>query len=466
MTVVNRPDGPRTPALLQTLQLVTDPIAFLDRAARQYGDPFTTRVLGWNSPPVVFFGNPDAIAQIYTTQADCFELGKVTHVFRPLTGDRSLIMLDGVQHQRQRQLLMPPLHGEQMRVYGHLICEITRQVIANWTLNEPFSIRQSTSEISLQVILRVVFGMSPGSRYQQLKHLLNDLLESVTSPLYSSQFFFPFLQQNLGTWSPWGAFLRQMQQIDALVYAEIRDRRHQASTTRSDVLSLLMSAHDEGGQTMTDQELRDQLMTLLLLGHETTASALAWAFYWIHRHPQVLERLQQELMGETDPDRLAQLPYLTAVCKESLRIYPIALISQPRKVKVPVEIDGYRFEPGAILIPCIYTAHRRPQTYPNPDQFQPERFLDRKFTPYQFLPFGGGVRSCIGAAFSMYEMKLVLATVLTHYQLTLANRGAVKPARRGITFVPCKNFRLRAIERRDRRLENSVSRLSSPELNS
>lgn len=459
MTVVNRPDGPRTPALLQTLQLVTDPIGFLDHAARQYGDAFTTRVLGWNSPPVVFFGNPDAIAQIYTTQADCFELGKVTHVFRPLTGDRSLIMLDGEQHHRQRQWLMPPLHGDQMRAYGHLICQITRQVIAGWTLNEPFSIRQSTSEISLQVILRVVFGMNPGRRYEQLKQLLNELLESITSPLYSSQFFFPFLQHNLGAWSPWGAFLRQMQQIDALVNAEIRDRR-QDFTPRNDVLSLLMTARDEAGHTMTDQELRDQLMTLLLLGHETTASALAWAFYWIHHQPQVLEQLQQELVGEPDPDRLAQLPYLNAVCKESLRIYPIALISQPRKVKAPVEIDGYRFEPGTILIPCIYTAHRRPQTYSHPDQFQPERFLDRKFTPYQFLPFGGGLRSCIGAAFSMYEMKLVLATVLRSYQLTLANRGEVKPARRGITFVPSKNFRLRAISRRDTPLENSVSLIS------
>ena len=391
------PDGFPTPGLLQTLQLVADPIAFLDRNAREFGDAFTTRVLGWNSPPVVFFGNPDAIEQIYTSQADRFELGKVTHVFRPLTGDRSLIMLDGVAHQRQRQLLMPPLHGDRMRTYGQTICDITRQAIAGWTLDEPFSIRHYTSEISLQVILRVVFGMTPGSRYRQLKQLLNDLLESVTSSLYSSQFFFPLLQQNLGPWSPWGGFLRQMQQIDRLVFAEIQERRTQAEHSGTDVLSLLLAAQDEAGQGMTDRELRDQLMTLLLLGHETTASALSWAFYWIHANGEIRDRLQTELVsGDPNPDRLAQLPYLSAVCREALRVYPIALISQPRKVKQTVQIDGYEFEPGSILIPCIYTAHhRRPiETYPNPDEmshrFSPIDSWSASSHPMSFCPSAAG----------------------------------------------------------------------------
>ncbi|MBW4581586.1 MAG: cytochrome P450 [Tildeniella nuda ZEHNDER 1965/U140] len=451
MSLIHLPEGSSTPSLLQTLALVSDPIGFLDRCAQRYGDTFTTRVLGWQSPPVVFFGDPAAIAQIFTAPSGRFELGKVTHVFRPLTGDRSLIMLDGDRHQRQRQLLMPPLHGDRMRTYGQLICDITRQVIADWTLHQPFSIRVSTSEISLQVILRVVFGMTPGSRYQQLKQLLHSLLESITSSLYSSQFFFPLLQQNLGRWSPWGAFLRQQQQIDALVYAEIQERRAKFDPSREDVLTLLLSARDEVGQGMTDEELRDQLMTLLLLGHETTASALSWAFYWVHEERSVLEQLRHELetVGtEADPDRLAQLPYLTAVCKESLRIYPIALISQPRKVKEAIEIGNHTFNPGTILIPCIYLAHRRAQTYPNPEQFQPDRFLHQKFSPSEFMPFGGGARSCIGAAFSLYEMKLVLATVLSCYDLVATTQGTVKPSRRGITFVPSQNFRLSAIAQR------------------
>ena len=450
MPSLNLPDGLPTPALLQTLSLVAQPIGFLDQCAQRYGDTFTTRVLGWQSPPVVFFGDPAAIAQIFTAPAGQFEFGKVTHVFRPLTGDRSLIMLDGEQHQRQRQLLMPPLHGDRMRTYGQLICDLTRQVIAEWTLKQPVSIRETTAEISLQVILRVVFGMTPGPRYYQLKHLLKALLEAVTSPLYSSQFFFPILQQNLGRWSPWGAFLKQQYQIDQLIYAEIRQRRAQFDPTRTDVLTLLLSANDEAGRGMTDEELRDQLMTLLLLGHETTASSLSWAFYWVHEQPTVLAQLRQELEplgSDPDPDRLAQLPYLTAVCKESLRLYPIALISQPRKVKETLQIGEHTFDLGAIVIPCIYLAHRRAQTYANPDQFQPERFLHQKFSPYEFLPFGGGSRSCIGAAFSLYEMKLVLATVLACYELVSTTQGTVKPERRGITFVPSKNFQLNAIAR-------------------
>lgn len=448
MSLVNLPDGPRLPSLLQTLRLVAQPIPFLEHCQQHYGDPFTTRVLGWNSPPIVFFSDPEAIAQIFTAPAGQFELGKVTHVFRPLTGDQSLIMLDGDRHQRQRQLLMPPLHGDRMRAYGQLICDITRQVIADWNLNTPFSIRPATLEISLQVILQVVFGMVPGPRYYQLKHLLHTLLEAVTSPLYSSQFFFPILQQNWGAWSPWGAFVRQQYRIDKLIYAEIRQRRAQFDPTRTDVLTLLLSAKDEAGRSLTDEELHDQLMTLLLLGHETTASALTWAFYWIYQTPSVLYQLRQELgaLGlSPSPDRLAQLPYLNAVCKESLRIYPIALIAQPRKVKEAITIGDCTFDPGNILIPCIYLAHRRPQTYPNPEQFQPERFLHQKFSPYEFLPFGGGARSCIGAAFSLYEMKLVLATVLAHYELTDATQGAVHPVRRGITFVPSQNFQLSAI---------------------
>ncbi|XGV94587.1 MAG: cytochrome P450 [Leptolyngbya sp. BL-A-14] len=448
MSLTNLPEGPSLPSLLQTLALVAQPIAFLERCAQRYGDTFTTRVLGWQSPPVVFLSDPAAIAQIFTAPVGQFELGKVTHVFRPLTGDQSLMMLDGERHQQQRQLLMPPLHGDRMRTYGQLICDLTRQVVGDWTLHQSFSIQASALEISLQVILRVVFGMSPGSRYQELKQLLHDLLESVTSPLYSSQFFFPLLQQNLGAWSPWGAFLQQQQKIDALVYAEIQERRSHFDPSREDVLTLLLSARDEAGQTMTDEELRDQLMTLLLLGHETTASALSWAFYWVHREPSVLQRLRQELdpLGnKPDPDRLAQLPYLTAVCKESLRIYPIALISQPRKVKQAITIGSHTFAPGSILIPCIYLAHRRAQTYPQPDRFLPDRFLQQKFSPSEFLPFGGGLRSCIGAAFALYEMKLVLATVLACYDLSLVQQGSIQPERRGITFVPSKNFRLSAI---------------------
>jgi len=465
--LIMSPPGLRSPALLQTLSLVADPISFFDRAAAQYGDTFTTRVLGLNSPPVVFLSNPDAIQAVFTTFADAFEFGKVTHVFRPLVGNESLIMQEGVRHQRQRQLLMPALHREQLHSQGHLICQLAQKRMIEWNVGDAIAIRSEMSEISLQVILQVVFGLVPGVRYERLKQLLAQLLEAITSPLYSTQFFFPMLQQNLGRWSPWGQFLEQMAQIDALIYAEISDRRclgarkacSQSLQNRTDILSVLMLARDEVGESMSDQELRDQLMTLLLLGHETTASGLTWAFYWLHRYPESLDRLRQELdqLGENpDPIALSQAPYLTAVCKEALRVYPIALISQPRKVKRTIEIEGYTYESGTVLIPCIYLAHRRAKTYEQADRFDPDRFLKHKFSAYEYLPFGGGSRSCVGMALSLFEMKLVLATVLSWYEFetnlgharVCRRQHAVRPARRGITFVPPDTFRLKVVSDR------------------
>lgn len=440
---MNQPAEPRWPALLQTLNIIAQPTQFLERCARQYGDTFTLRVLGPNSPPVVFLSHPDAIQAVFTSLSDRLELGKVTHVFEPLTGTQSLIMQDGERHQRLRQLLMPPLHGKQLQNYGHLIQSITDHAIADWSLWQPIAIREWMSELSLQVILQVVFGLTVGPRYLTLKRLLHRLLESVTSTLNSVQFFLPPLQQNLGSWSPWGRFLRLRQQIDQLIYAEIRDRRSALDEHRPDILTLLMVAQDEQGQGLTDVELRDQLMTLLLLGHETTASALTWAFYWLYREPRTLDTLLQELStvdDQTDPTAIAQLPYLSAVCQEALRVHPIALISQPRWVQQPVQLMDFQFNPGTVLVPCIYLAHRRSATYPNPDQFQPERFIDRKFSPYEYFPFGGGSRSCIGMALSLYEMKLILAQVLRRYQLQPATPNfapsKLRAIRRGITFVP------------------------------
>ncbi len=440
------PDGPRLPALLQTLQIIAQPTQFLEKCAHDYGDSFTLKVLGLNSPPIVFLSHPKTVEAIFTTETHKLELGQITHVFQPLTGSQSLIMQDGKRHQRLRQLLMPPLHGKQLLTYGQMICEITERTISDWNIGSSISIREYTSEIALQVILKVVLGLNSSPRYHQLRTLIQPFLESVNSPLNSIQFFWPPLQQDLGKWSPWGKFLQQQRQIDQLIYAEIAERRTQPP--KDDVLSLLIAAKDETGQALTDQELRDQLITLLLLGLDTTASALAWVFYWIHQDSKVLIQLRQELesLGENpDPMKIAQLPFLTAVCQETLRIHPIALISQPRLVQEKIQLEGYEFEPGTILIPCIHLAHRRTPIYPSPEKFQPERFIQRKFSPYEYFPFGGGSRSCIGMALSMFEIKLILATVLSRYELMLSYNALVKPVRRGITIVPSSNFRLTVI---------------------
>ncbi|NJN30432.1 MAG: cytochrome P450 [Synechococcales cyanobacterium RM1_1_8] len=455
------PPGPRLPNLLQTARLIATPLGFLDECAERYGDCFTLRVLGLNSPPVVFFSDPEAVQAIFTTLADQFDYGKVTQVFRPLVGHESLIMQQGDRHRRQRKMLMPALHGEQLNGYGSVIQAITQDITAPWAVGQTLSIRERMADISLEVILRVVFGIDPGPRCDALRQRLAKLLEAITAPLYSVQFFLPPLQQNLGPSSPWGGFLQQRAEIDGLIFEEIRNRRAQSSahqpsatadptsnpsTEPKDVLGLLMTMTDGEGQPLSDQELRDQLMTLLLLGHETTAGGLTWAFYWLSTHPQALAQLQQELCdapADLDPMALAQLPYLSAVCQESLRLNPIALISQPRKLKQPLDLAGYHFEPGAVLIPCIYTSHRRAATYGDPLQFRPERFLEQKFSAAEYFPFGGGSRNCIGMALSLYEMKLILAQIVSRYSLSLAAKGTVRPQRRGITFVPGDNFRLR-----------------------
>ncbi len=431
---------------IQTLKLIASPTNFLDECAVKYGDTFTVRVLGINSPPVVFFSNPDAIAECFAIPANKLDFKKATHVFQPLFGANSIVLKEGKEHNQQRNLLMPPFHGDRIKSYGETIHKITAEVTKDWQTGKVISMQNVMPDITLQIILQVVFGISPGERYQQLKKLLSVLLDDITTPWYSSLFFFPPLQQDFGKFSPWGNYLRRKQQIDKLVYAEISERRKVNDISLTDILSLLLSAEDENGVKMTDEELKDQLISLLLLGYETTAGVLSWLFYLIHSQPQVRNNLIQELetLGKnSNLTEITQLPYLSAVCQETMRLHPIALICTPRMTKETVEITGNKFTSGTVLVPCIYLAHRRMETYTEPNKFIPERFLNQKFSPVEYLPFGGGYRGCIGSAFSMYEMKLVVASILSQFQLELIDKQPVKPVRRGITIVPSGGVKMR-----------------------
>lgn len=423
--------------LMQRLNWVFNPLQLMETSAKTHGEFFTLRLTVEN--PLVFISNPQAIQEIFTTPAEYFDAGRGNKLLKPLVGENSLLLIDGETHQRQRKLLTPPFHGERMKAYSQIITNITNEVISNLHIGEPFAVRDAMQEISLKVILRAVFGLSEGERFIKLQELLRSLLELSGSPLRSAVTFFPALQVDLGAWSPWGKFLRQREEIHQLLYTEIQERRNNFDSSRSDILSLMMSARDENGEAMTDIELRDELMTLLFAGHETTASALTWAFYWIHHLPNVREKLLTELNSideNTDLNEVSRLPYLTAVCQETLRIYPIAMITLPRMVKTPTKIMGHEFPPGALLAPCIYLTHRRPDLYPEPEKFQPERFLERQYSQYEYIPFGGGNRRCIGMAFAMFEMKLVLANVLSKLDLALVNNMTVKPLRRGVTLAP------------------------------
>lgn len=431
------PAIPQSSKFIQRMQWVFNPLQLMETSARVHGECFALCLT--NEKPIVLFSNPLAIQEIFTASPETFDAGKSNQIIKPLMGENSLLLLDGVSHQRQRRLLTPPFHGERMKAYGQIIANITNQVISNCEIGTPFSVRSAMQEISLKVILQTVFGLHEGERFAQLEERLRSLLDLSGSPMRASMFFFPALQVDLGAWSPWGKFLYQKQQIDQLLDLEIQERRDNPDASRSDILSLMMLARDENGEPMTDEELRDELMTLLVAGHETTASALAWALYWIHRLPEVREKLLAELdnFGDNaDLAEVARLPYLTAVCQETLRIYPIAMITLPRIVKSPIKISGYEFQPGTMLTACIYLTHRRPDLYPEPQQFKPERFLERQYSQYEYIPFGGGNRRCLGMAFAMFEMKLVLATVLSNVELALVDNIPVKPIRRGVTLAP------------------------------
>ncbi|MEH1933256.1 MAG: cytochrome P450 [Nostoc sp.] len=458
------PNPLKTPSLLQKLQWVTDPVSYMENAAQLYPDIFTGKIIGFGDT-VVFVNHPQAIQEILTNDRKKFAaVGKLNGILQPLLGNYSVVMLEGDRHKRQRQLVTPSFHGERMQAYGQLICNASEKIFSQLPLNKPFLARNLTQEISQQVILQAIFGLHEGEKIQKLRQLLPLLLELFQSPFTSSLFFFSFLQQDLGAWSPWGKFLRNREQIDQFFYTEIIERQQQPDPERIDILSLLISCRDEAGQPMTVQELRDQLITLILAGYETTASAMAWGLYWIHQKPLVREKLLQELdtLGDSpDPMSIYRLPYLTAVCNETLRIHPVTMFSFPRVVQEPVELLGHPLEPGTVLLPSIYLTHQREDLYPQPKEFQPERFVERQFSPYEFLPFGGGARRCIGEALALFEMKLVLATVLSRYHLALVDQRPERPQRRGFTLAPSSGVKMVITGRRARQ-ESLVNMTTTP----
>ena len=440
------PNTLNKPAFVQKLQWVFDPVGYMEDAVKEYPDIFTAEVVGFGDN-LIFVNQPEAIQEILTNDRKKFNSpGGVNQILQPLIGDFSVIMLDGEPHKRRRQLLIPPFHGERMRAYGQVICDIAEKVFQKLPINQTFVTRSVMQEISMQVILKTVFGLYEGKRFQEIKELMAYLSDTFSSPFSSSFLFFEYLQKDLGAWSPWGKFVRQRAKVDQLIYAEIAERRKNSQQKGDDILSLLMEARYEDGTAMTDKELRDELMTLLFAGHETTATAMAWAFYWIHHTPRVKEKLLQELDTVDDFSDLmgiSRLPYLSAACNETLRITPVAMLTFARQVEESIEMLGQKLESGKLLFGCIYLLHQREDLYPQPKQFKPERFLERQFSPYEFMPFGGGVRRCIGDALAMFEMKLVLATVMSRYEFTLADNKPEVPRRRGVTLAPANGVKMK-----------------------
>jgi cytochrome P450 len=380
------------PQILQQIQSSLDSQGFLDDCYQRYGDIYYSRPVG--DVDILTVSHPLDLQQLFSTTHKVADApGTANQIFKPQVGEYSLILQEGERHQRQRKLMMPPFHGEGMLAYGQQICHITHQFLQALEPGQAFVGRYLTEGITLKIILKVVFGINEGDRFEAINQLVTRWQNVTGSPSGALLLLFPSLQKDWGSWSPWGKYVRLRQQLWDLLLLEIRERRQQREGHGSDMLSLLIAAKYEDGQPMTELELRDNLLTLLNAGHETTATALAWALYWILYKPEIHEKLLAELNAANVSDlvSLSKLPYLTAVCQETLRIYPIVLFTFPRVTTCAVNFRGYEaVEANTAVLPSIYLTHQRADLYPQPKEFRPQRFLERKFSAYEFLPFGGG----------------------------------------------------------------------------
>jgi len=433
------PPGPSTPSVVQTYRYVTKPLPLLDECAMQFGDIFTLRLLG--TYPWVFVSSPSLLKAVFMAPPDLVHAGEANaSVFGSLSGNASVFTMDEGAHLDRRRLLLPQFHGDRMRVYFDLINQIATGVLSRWQPGVPFAMNHETQQMTLQAIIRAVFGVDTksGENAELVDALTQFANRAVASPLLLAR---P-LQRDWGPWSPWGRIVRLVRRTDAAIYREIETRRRARNATeREDILSLLLQVRYDDGSPLTDQQVRDELVVMLMAGHETTGTALSWAFERILSLPDLEASIRRELdaivgNSELRAEHLPQLEYLDAVVKESLRIRPIMPVGGARLVKRELEIGGHLIPPGAILVNAMYLLHRRPDLYPEPDAFRPERFLGKRIIdPYEWTPFGGGIRRCLGYFFALFEMKTILASILSQARLRIEKPNAAV-TRRGFFLAP------------------------------
>jgi cytochrome P450 len=419
VTAATLPPGPRLPRPLQTVGWVLRTGPFLKRCRERYGDTFTLRVaqeLTW-----VMVSDPDTVREVFKGDPELLHAGEANEVLLPLVGRNSVLQLDERAHMRERKLILPAFHGERMKRYEDLMRDAAERELERWPLGEPVKLRPRMQAVTLEVIIRAVFGFKERDRIELARRRLTEVLDLTTD--WRSMLA-------LATLGPrrvhdWRYFQRELDPVNDLIFEEIRRRREAPDLQdRDDVLSLLVQARHEDGGPMRDEELRDELMTLLAAGHETTATALAWSLERLVRHPDKMARL-----AEGDDD------YLDAVVKETLRLRPVLPIVV-RKLTQEMEIGGWRLPAGVSVAPCIYLVHRRPDVYPEPERFRPERFLEQPAGTYTWIPFGGGIRRCLGASFAMFEMKTVLAAIVGRLRLRPLRPEPERVRRRAITLTP------------------------------
>ncbi len=419
------PPEPSSSPLVQTLRWSLRPLAFMQECRQRYGDAFGITFLGFERP-MVMISDPAAIKALYTERANGLPPGRNT-ILEPIVGSRSLLIQEGAEHLARRRLMLPPFHGERMRSYEAVIDEVVAAEVDSWPLGTPFPIHSRMQAVTLEVILRAVFGVAEGPRLERLRGMLTTVLSETASP--RTQLLALATRRLGGGGNAWRRFESQLRAVDELLYAEIAEHRLRPDLAeRDDILSMLMQARFEDGEGMSDEELRDQLMTLLLAGHETTATALAWTFDALLRNPAALVRLRESLAdGEED--------YLRATITESLRLRPVIPVAG-RMLASELEVGDLKLPAGTNVTPAIWLTHTRPDLYPEPFAFRPERFLEEGPETYGWIPFGGGIRRCIGASFAEFEMRVVLREVLSRCELRSAAPAPEAVGRRNITLSP------------------------------
>ena len=428
MAAVELPPGGRVPALVNGWRFARDPLGYIRLYHRRHGAVACTRFPGIGLAVVV--ADPALVKQVFGTAPSVARAGEANAtVLEPTVGSNSLLTLDEEAHMRQRKLLLAPFHGNNVNRWGETIRAIVEQDMEEWPVGEPFALRAHTQRITLAVILRAVFGVRDEERFLRAQVLV-DRFARRAHPIS----LFRFARHDFGPWSPWARFKRARGELDAFLYEEIALRRGESDMgERDDVLSLLLRATDEDGRPMSDVELRDELVTIVGAGHETTATALAWAFERLLRTPRVMTRLRRSLVEGDE--------YLDATIKETLRVRPV-ITETGRRLSREIELGGYRIPAGAMVMPSIVAIHFREDIYDEPDEFRPERFLEEAPDGYAWIPFGGGVRRCVGASFAQFEMRVIIRAILERAELRAADPAPERPRLRNITVAPAHGCRV------------------------
>lgn len=422
--------------LLSTYRVMVDPIRWYRTWRARYGSTYLVPAVNGD---VVVTSNPENVRRLFKLRSDETKPFAMDQAL-PVIGRGSIFLLSGVRHRKERRILMPPFHGERMRSYGDAIQEIAERIASRWSVGEPVDIATDALDLSLEVILRAVFGVTSDARVAEYKVVIDELVERF-HPILA---FAPFLRVRFFGLSPWDRFLSARQRFDTILYEDIASRR-ESGERGVDILSLLLDATYEDGSRLSDELLRDELVSLLVAGHETTQIVLTWAMYRLQRHDGVREALVQELREARGgpSDAVVRLPVLNGVLSETLRLHPV-LIDTPKELTTTVELEEATLQPGDNYLVCMTSLHRDPQIYEEPDAFDPSRWQDRTYKPFEYCPFGGGVRRCIGSELAIYEMKTVLATWVRDHRFISVDNPAEElgTARRNITVGPKRPLRL------------------------